>query len=187
MPDAKPSATPLSVEDLIRDSLKMPPMTAEDLERRRQSAATDQGFVEDSARAFKFLVAFRDALIKSLSERKLTDAERTAADSVIKGLDQLVEIKNQTISAYAQMVKLQQDFIVFQNEFYTKIIKTISEQMNKKRGFWSSLLHGIKKAFEFMTTLLAGIGLAAVASTPVVPDIIPGTRNELSLTKLWNS
>lgn len=154
------------------------PLSPEEKLRRAAPVTVDQGFLEDATKAFKEVVALREVAKKLKAERPLTDAERQACDVVIKAADELDDIRVKTISAYAQVVELQQKFIVFMNDFYTKIIDSMNKAMNKKRGVLSQIWRGIKKTLEVITLVLAGAGLAKAAAIGMMIDLIPAAWPE---------
>ena len=114
-------------------------------------------FVDRANQAFKLVVEQRDALAKFRNERVKTEAQQKAANTLIAGLDKLVEIHVSTIEAAEKLIKMQESFIQTQQKFIDALIELTKEK--KKRGFLGKLWDGFKLVALMVLSLYAGKGL----------------------------
>lgn len=109
-----------------------------------QTVCVSQEVADNCNRAFDEVVALREAVEKFKTERG-------ASDALIKGFNELIEIKNRTISANEDLVKVLQNIIRIQNE----IIKTLEGRINKPKSTLQKIFSVIEKLF----LIVAGVGI----------------------------
>jgi hypothetical protein len=102
----------------------------------------DKSFLADSAKCFDEAVLCRDAVEKFKVERSRTEAERIAADTLIKALNELVAVKDRIISAQNELIL-----------FYEK-------RLNKPKSTLEKILNGAKEAAKAALYILIGRGLS---------------------------
>jgi hypothetical protein len=112
----------------------------------------DQEFVDDANKVFTEIVGLRDALQKFLVERARTEQERASADALIKGLNELLDIRKQIVLAMADLNAIYAKIIEFQN---TIIDRMISRAL-KPKGFFQKFLDGLKEIAKALLYIAIG-------------------------------
>lgn len=103
-----------------------------------------QSAADSCSKAMDEVLSLREAVEKFKTERG-------ASDALIKGFNELIEIKSNTISANEDLVKVLQNIIRIQNE----IIKTLEGRINKPK----STLQKIFSVLEKLFLIVAGVGI----------------------------
>ena len=120
-----------------------------------QKVEVDQSFIDDATRAFNLVVEQRDAIEKLKSERKLSEVERQSADLLIKGLNDLLLLKDKTIEQYQKMIEIQGKII----EFQSKIIEKLQQMINKPKSMFDKVLKILKEVSLIFGGIILGRGL----------------------------
>lgn len=121
----------------------------------QDSVTVSRQFFEDATRAFDLVVQQREALAKYAEERAASLAERQKAEMLIKALDELIEIKNRTLVAKDDLIRVYQAIIDTQ----AKIIDKLEKYINKPKGFWQKLAQTLKEIAILAGGILIGRGL----------------------------
>lgn len=115
-----------------------------------------QSYIDEATDAFKEVKALRDLVMKYETSERLSIVERAAADATIKGLNDLLAIKDRTIDQYEKLVKGLQQIIDFQY----MIIDRLQKMLNKPTTFWQKLLNTVKEMAKAAAFILIGMGIA---------------------------
>lgn len=115
-----------------------------------------QQFLDDANKAFALVIEQRDALAKFTAERKATDAERAAADALIKGMNELLAVKDRTISQYELLSQFQQKVIQFQFE----VIEKLEKQLKKPKSLFDKILRTLERVALIVGGIAIGRGLS---------------------------
>ncbi len=118
------------------------------------SVCVKQGILDKCADVADQLKAAKDVIAKFETERGVTAAERTAAQSLIKALNELVDTRGRIIQDQTAMISLQKQVI----ETYSQLVEKLTAQLNKKQSAFSKLVAIVEK----VTFLLAGIAIAGL-------------------------
>ncbi len=86
----------------------------------------DSSFVDDANKAFNEVLALRQAIEQFKAERGSSTAERAASDALIKNLNDLIAIKDRTISANEQLVQVYAKIIQIQNDMIDRLDKKLN-------------------------------------------------------------
>jgi pyruvate formate-lyase activating enzyme-like uncharacterized protein len=111
-----------------------------------------QTFVDDCTKAFTEVVELRDAVAKYRNVASLTLAERQASDAVIKGLNELIAVKDRIFEATELKAKLYERII----EIQSQMIEKLNKQLNKGKSGFEKFVSVLK----VIGLVLAGAALA---------------------------
>lgn len=120
-----------------------------------QKIECSQQFIDDANKAFALVIEQRDALAKFANERRASEIERAAADALIKGMNELIAIKDRTISQYELLSQFQQSVIKFQAE----IIERLEKQLKKPKSLFDKILRTLERLAIFVGGAIVGRGL----------------------------
>ena len=143
---------------------------------RSTPVTTDQGFIDDAAKAFAEVRVLRDTVEKFLNERAKTSVERTTAENLIKGLNDFLALKDRFISQYELMVATMAKMIEYQDQIIAKLMA----MNNKPKGFFQKLLEGVKKVLEIAVFILIGRGIGGIW----IKELRPGDLTMIKATYL---
>lgn len=116
-----------------------------------QTVEVPQSFVDDATKAFAEVKVLGEALAKSLEERKLSDVERKAAETLIASFDKLLAVKDQINTEQGKVIALYERVI----ELQSKIIDSLEKRLLKPKSALEKFLKGIKEAL----LVIAGVAL----------------------------
>lgn len=114
-----------------------------------------QDFLDSATRAFDLVVEQRDAIEKLKAERSLSEVERKSADLLIKGLNDLLLLKDKTIEQYQKMIQIQQQIIEFQQQ----IIEKLQNMLKKPKSLFDKVLKVLKEVSLIFGGIILGRGL----------------------------
>lgn len=100
-----------------------------------------QADMDRIAKDLNELKVLKDAYQKLLTERALTDAERTAAQNVIKISQDTVAIFQQGVADRDKVIELQQKALTL----YAELVQKLTDQLNKPKSAWSKFLTALKE------------------------------------------
>lgn len=120
-----------------------------------QKVEVSQSFLDDCAKSFALVIEQRDALAKFTAERKATETERAAADALIKGMNELLAVKDRTISQYELLSQFQQKVIQFQFE----VIEKLEKQLKKPKSLFDKILRTLERVALIVGGIVIGRGL----------------------------
>ena len=101
------------------------------------------------------LIAARDVIAKFETERSMSIAERTAAQTLIKGLNDYLAVKDRIIADYERISKLKDDVIVF----YQTLVTKLTDQINKPKSGWAKFAQAVERVFMVIVGIGIGRGL----------------------------
>jgi len=113
-----------------------------------------QSAADNIAHDLDELKASRVALTKYAQQALLTDAERNAAQTLVKALNDAMDVRGRIIADQTQMIALQKQVI----ETYSQLVGKLTEQLNKPKSAWQKLVATLEK----ITILLAGVAIAGL-------------------------
>lgn len=114
-----------------------------------------QSVLEKCADVADQLAAARVALTKLESERSLTQAEREAAQSLIKGLNDYLAVKDRIIADYEQISKMKDGVIAL----YQQMVEKLVAQVNRPKSAWQKFLQVLKEIALVAAGITVGRGL----------------------------
>lgn len=97
----------------------------------------------------------RDVIAKFQIERSATEAERAAAQVLIKGLNELLATKDKIIGEYERINELYKKAIDFQQI----IIERYEAQLSRPRSGWAKFLNALKRITYIAIGISLGRGL----------------------------
>ena len=115
------------------------------------AVCVSQDTINRAAAAVDELKAARDVIAKFQTERSANEAERAAAQVLIKGLNQLLDTKDKIIAEYERIQVLYKQVI----EFQQKIIENLEKQLAKPKSAFQKLMSALKT----IATIVFGIGI----------------------------
>lgn len=121
---------------------------------KAQKVEVTQEFINDATRAFDLVVEQRKAIDEFLKERAKTDAERVNAQILIKGFDELIAIKDKSISALEKLNVIYEKVIQMQFD----IIEKLEKRLMKPRSFFQKFLQGLKEVALIVVGVAVGRG-----------------------------
>lgn len=99
----------------------------------------DQKYIDDCTKAFDEVVALRAAVLEFRVVGAKTSAERVTSDALIKGLNELLSIKDRTIAAYEMKEKVYDSIIKLQSDMIDRMAKQLSQGKTAWQKFASVL------------------------------------------------
>lgn len=135
----------------------------ENLRPEEKRVEVTQKFVDDAAKAFDLIAANRTALEKYANDEKNSLIEREQARILIKGYDELLAIKDRTISAVEKLTALYERAVALQERIldrYEKYFEEIDRRGRNKNSLWKQIKQvftvvgiviGIRRAGEFIS------------------------------------
>ena len=118
------------------------------------SVCVSQSTIDSASAAITELIAARDVIKKFEAERVMTTAERTAAQVLIKNLNDVIDVRGRIIGEYESMIKLYKSVIDMQGQ----IIERLEKQLMKGKSGWQKFVGILEK----VVLVLAGAGLSGL-------------------------
>lgn len=119
------------------------------------SQCVKQSVIEKCADVADQLVLARDAITKLEAERSLSQAERQAAQTLIKGLNDLIVVKDRIIADYEQISKMKDGVIAL----YQQMVEKLMAQVNKPKSGWQKFLQVLREIALVAAGVTLGRGL----------------------------
>ena len=113
----------------------------------------NQSLLDRSAAAVRELVEARVVIQKMTAERVLAEAERNAAQALIRSLNDVLDVRGRIITEYERMMTLYKSVIDMQQQ----IIEKALAQANKKSG-WQKFLEILKTVASIAVGIAIGRG-----------------------------
>lgn len=115
----------------------------------------NQTVIDRASAAVTELVAARDVIVKFQNERLATDAEREAAKTLVKSLNDVLDVRGRIIAEYDRMAVVYQKVIDMQ----TALIDRLTREINKPKSSWQKLASALKTVMVLATGITLGRGL----------------------------
>jgi len=119
------------------------------------SVCVKQSVLEKCADVADQLKAARTAIEKFEAERGLSQAERSASQALIKGLNEYLAVKDRIIADYEQISKMKDSVIAL----YQSLVERLTAQLNKPKSAWQKLLQVLKEVALLAAGVTLGRGL----------------------------
>jgi len=119
------------------------------------SVCVKQSVLEKCADVADQLKAARTVIEKFEAERGLSQAERSASQALIKGLNEYLAVKDRIIADYEQISKMKDNVIAL----YQSLVERLTAQLNKPKSAWQKLLQVLKEVALLAAGVTLGRGL----------------------------
>ena len=119
------------------------------------SQCVKSSVIERCADVADQLKAARDVIAKFENERSLTQAERSASQALIKGLNEYLAVKDKIIADYEQIGKMKDNVITL----YQSLVERLTKQIDKPKSGWNKFLQVLKEIALLAVGVSLGRGL----------------------------
>lgn len=119
------------------------------------SVCVKQTVLERCADVADQLKAAKAVIEKFEAERGLSQAERSASQALIKGLNDYLAVKDRIIADYEQIGKMKDNVITL----YQSLVERLTAQINKPKSGWQKLLQVLKEIALVAAGVTLGRGL----------------------------
>jgi flagellar biosynthesis chaperone FliJ len=114
-----------------------------------------QDTMDRTAKALDEIPKLRDLVAKQATSLNLSDAERVAAQALVKALNDALDIRGRLIVDYEKMMTVYERVIAMQ----TQLIEKLTAQINKPRSAWQKFLTTLKEIAILAAGITLGRGL----------------------------
>ncbi len=114
-----------------------------------------RAYYDSSVKAFKEVVALRDAIAKLQAQGSKGDVDRQALESLNAALNELISIKDQTIEAKDKLIQVYQQMY----DIVTKMNEKLLAQLNKPKSMFDKIMTVLKDIALIAAGVTIGRGL----------------------------